>query len=152
MTVSRETVEGFIQRTRTNLELIEENYKTKSEAHVITQLVNSLLGILVFPWKLHTLKDLEDEKMSNLNLQEWPERIVKTGKDESIGEFMSHMRNAVAHRKITFSSDSPNPEEVILTFNSRDYKHKIDWEASFNGSQLRQFCNKFMDLIEKRVG
>jgi hypothetical protein len=104
ITVSRGTVEGFIQRTRTNLELVEKMYARHPECHVITQLVNSLLGILVYPWEHQGLNHLKNVKMSTSGLQGWPDEILELGKSDSIGEFIHHMRNAVAHGHITFSS------------------------------------------------
>ena len=44
---SRRTTRGFAKRTRRNLELATESYAIRKDFHVITQLVNSLLGIVV---------------------------------------------------------------------------------------------------------
>lgn len=153
MTVNRGTVEGFIQRTRTNLELVEKTYARHSEGHVITQLVNSLLGILVYPWEHQGLNHLKNVKMSTFGLQGWPDEILKLGKSESVGEFIRHMRNAVAHGRITFSSDSRDLEKVTLTFEDRKSMNKPPyWQVSFDGKNLRQFCKQFMYLIENAVG
>ena len=46
----RGTSEGFAQRTRKNLLYIEEASRSGADVHAVTQIVNSLLGLVVFPW------------------------------------------------------------------------------------------------------
>lgn len=145
-------MEGFIQRTRTNLELVERFYAEQSEGHVITQLTNSLLGIIIYPWEHEGLGPLKSMEMSTLGLEGWPDQILKLGDSKSIGEFIKHMRNAVAHGRIIFSSDSHDLGKITLTFEDRKSKHKpVEWQVSFGGKQLHQFCEKFMELIENSV-
>lgn len=152
MAIRRGTVEGFIQRTRTNLELVEKSYTMQSEGHLITQLVNSLLGIIVFPWEYESLNYLKNQKMESLGLEGWPDEILKLGEADSVGEFIRHMRNAVAHGRITFSSDSRELNNVTLTFEDRKNNNMpVNWQVSFNGKQLRRFCEQLMDSIESAV-
>jgi len=152
MAVNRGTVGGFIQRTRTNLELIEERYARDSKGHVVTQLVNSLLGIVVYPWEHQGLDHLKARQMSTIGLEGWPDEIMKLGEANTVEEFIHHMRNAVAHGRITFSSDSRDLEEVTLTFEDRKDRSKdIDWRVCIHGRHLRQFCTRWMDLIENTV-
>jgi hypothetical protein len=46
---SRNEVLGFAARTRENLDCIERAFMDKGSGHVVTQLVSSLLGLIVFP-------------------------------------------------------------------------------------------------------
>lgn len=154
MAISRSTVEGFIQRTRTNLELIESTYENRADGHVVTQLVNSLLGIVVYPWEHQGLGHLKSQGMSEIGLEGWPDQIMELGKAETntVGQFIKHMRNAVAHGRVTFSSDDRELTHVTLTF--EDCKNKSAppyWRARINAKHLRQFCDRLMDMIENSV-
>jgi MarR family transcriptional regulator, temperature-dependent positive regulator of motility len=46
---SRNDILGFAMRARENLRCIEEAFKASNEGHVVTQLICSLLGLIVFP-------------------------------------------------------------------------------------------------------
>ena len=154
MAISKNTVEGIIERTRTNLELIESTYTSRTEGHVVTQLANSLLGIVVYPWEHQGLDHLKSREMSEIGLEGWPDQIMELGKDKTntVGEFVKHMRNAVAHGRITFSSDDRELTEVTITFEDRKKKSAPPyWRARINAKQLRQFCNRLMDMIEDSV-
>ena len=51
--VSRNEALGIVQRTRKNLDYImaASNGCERDEVHVVTHLVNSLLGLVVLPWE-----------------------------------------------------------------------------------------------------
>ena len=154
MATSRDTVEGFIQRTRANLMLIESTYADRGEGHVVTQLANSLLGIVVYTWEYQGLDDLKARKMCDVGLEGWPDQIMDLGKDEThtVGDFIKHARNAVAHRRVTFSSDDRELSGVTITFEDRKNKKAPPyWRAHINAKHLRQFCDWLTDKIENSV-
>jgi hypothetical protein len=77
---------------------------------------------------------------------------MKLGETNTVEDFIHHMRNAVAHGRITFSSDSRDLEEVTLTFeDGKPGSKDIEWRVCIDGKHLRQFCTRFMDLIQKTV-
>lgn len=43
---------GLAERTRKNLFFIEAAFERGEDVHVITQVANSLLMLVVFPWEL----------------------------------------------------------------------------------------------------
>jgi hypothetical protein len=49
---------GLAERTRKNLLFIEGAFERGEDVHVITQVANSLLMLVVFPWERHFV-DLE---------------------------------------------------------------------------------------------
>ena len=155
MATSRNTVKGFIRRTRINLEIIESSYESNDEGHVVTQLANSLLGIVVYPWEHEGLGHLKSRKMSDIGLEGWPDQIMELGREKAntVEDFIHHLRNAVAHGRVKFSSDDRELAKVILTF--EDCKNKDAppfWRARINAQQLRQFCDWLMKKIEDSVG
>lgn len=48
---SRNDSRGFADRTRKNLLFIEQAYESGNDVHVVTQIVTSSLGLIVFPWE-----------------------------------------------------------------------------------------------------
>ena len=155
MAISRNTVEGFIQRTRFNLKLIESSYADQGKGHVVTQLSNSLLGIVVYPWEHQGLDQLKSVRMSEIGLEGWPDQIMELGKADThtVGDFVHHLRNAVAHGRIIYSSDDREPTQVSLTFEDRKPGNAAPhWRVCIDAGQLRKFCDWLMDKIEDSVG
>lgn len=149
MMVNRGTVEGFIHRTRVNLELVEKS----SEGHTIIQLMNSLLGIVVYPLAKDAFDQFKSQKISTLGINEWSTKIQLMGDSNTVYDFVNHMRNAVSHGHITFSSDSRKLNDVIITFADRPGKNQpFNWRVEFGGAELRQLCTRLMELIENTVG
>jgi hypothetical protein len=59
---SRNESEGFAQRTRENLEFITHAKQQGSHVHVVTQLVNSMLGLVIFPWEAAVLDEAKGKE------------------------------------------------------------------------------------------
>ena len=85
----------------------------------------------------------------------WPgEAFTRaTNGSKTIGQFVHHMRNSVAHGYVTFSSDSRELAEVMLSFEDRP-KKKLPptWRMCLNGNDLRRVCDILMELAEDAVG
>ena len=66
------------------------------------------------------------------------------GKTDTLGQLARHIRNAAAHGRITFSSDSRYLHEVVIAVeDSGDGGESINWRADINGDKLYEFCVKF---------
>lgn len=122
---------------------IEDARASDEDVHVVTQLVVSLLGLIVFPWEAHADSAIRSTRLTVLEDEGWP--VWKESKiSKGLGELTHRLRNAVAHRHIVFSSDARSLDEVTITFTSRDG----DWEASIAADELRAFCYRFIELVE----
>jgi len=58
------------------------------------------------------------------------------------------LRNAIAHGRFSFSSDSRLLEEVTIVF--EDWKPNATaahWRASIRADKLRMFCHEFITLV-----
>ena len=104
-------VNDFISRTRVNLRTIDEIAKSENESEVyeITQLINSLFGLLIVPFERY--KEVEEEELKNKN--GYKELVLSIGnvkrlytnyKDDrdnlgnfKVSSFIKHLRNALAH-------------------------------------------------------
>jgi hypothetical protein len=77
---------------------------------------------------------------------------VKQGSSKTLGELIRRIRNAAAHGHLQFSSDSRLFAEVTISLS--DYRPKAVkpfWRAEILGSDLRDFCFRFMDLIDSQL-
>src|SRR6476619_4774198 len=138
--VDRNTISGFSRRTRTNLSFITFARNMGAEVHVVTQLIVSLLGLIVFPYEHHKRSghlSLANHKLSDLAKSGWPEWNFLLGNSENLEDLIYHLRNALSHRRVSFSSDSRSLAEVTVEF----WDQKINAPnpycgASINGAHL----------------
>ena len=138
----------FAKRTWKNLRHIETAKETGADVHEVTQLACSLLGLIVFPWEKDLVKKVSALKLENLTQNGWPRWEVCLGNCETLGQLIKHLRNAVAHGRMVFSSDSTNLRDVTFTVEDY-YKGKKDpWCAHIRANDLRAFCLKFVRLLE----
>ncbi len=119
---SRTLSSGLARRTLKNLDFIKKN-ASSTEAHPVKQVVNSLLGLLVFPVEkeklfLATFSKVKFKDPSNLSgiraalIQHLPVpsvQVAKFGGCENLSRFFKRVRNAVSHKHIEFSGPGPGP-------------------------------------------
>ena len=153
---TRKTTEGFARRVRKNLQFIMTKRAEGEDVHEVTQLAISLLGLVVFPWEDHALKSLEQLSLAEIEEQGWPRwRITLDEKanTRTLGKLIKHLRNAASHRRITFSSDHPEMAMVDITFeDAPDRRKPINWRATINAADLKDFCDRFTTMLEEAVG
>jgi len=167
----------FARRTRLNLEFIKraKEQNPKAEVHVVTQLTLSLLGLVVFPKEKLFLNSARTMKISDLSASGWPswnitrdEQPKEWGKKcdnkpkpkhwptQTLADIIYHMRNAIAHGRITFTSspDSPRLEEVGILVEDKEKPSDPDvyWRAEISGPDLEKFCLRFLDFIKDELG
>ena len=150
---SRNNALGFAARTRKNLDHIEKAYARNVDVHVITQLANSLLGLIVFPKEKNFYSHVKALELQQLEAQGWPQWQIWKGERLTLGDLVDHLRNAVAHGHMAFSSDDREPGKV--TIEVEDYKRNAKvpyWCARIQADDLRSFCLKFIDLLENTIG
>lgn len=144
---------GFAERTRKNLLYIENARQAGADVHEVTQLGTSLLGLVVFPKERKLDARIQGLDWAKLRADGWPQWQFVLGGCSTLGELIGHLRNAVAHGHVTFSSDDPDLSRV--TIEVADYKPRSStpyWRASISGHGLREFCLKFIALIENTLG
>jgi hypothetical protein len=152
---TRNEAEEFAVRTKRNLEYIEEGLKSGAQVHVVTQTILSMLGLIVFPWERAFAERVRTTSLEDLGQKGWPKWQITLGAEQTIklGQLVGHLRNAVAHSRVTFSSDSPLPTEVVVEFEDREPDEAApNWRAHISAAELREFCMRFAHLIEATVG
>lgn len=160
--MSRNHPPTFAANTRANLNHIgEARVAGDNTVHEVTQIANSMLGLIIFPFERKTIPNrIKKLKLYDLVKQGWPCWTFETGSEtETLGCLIHHLRNAAAHGKMRFcgnNKDSPNPAEVLIVV--KDWPSDADeakaktkakyWKASILASKLRTFCEHLGQLLD----
>ncbi|RJP59827.1 MAG: hypothetical protein C4541_05435 [Candidatus Auribacter fodinae] len=148
----------FIQRTKDNLTIIyNPKDKTTDETYEVTQLINSLLGLLVLPQQ--KFFDEIKKKKVIINGTRFPKVIqtVQGGtelnapheKTMEFSEIIRHLRNSITHFKVNFINEDELIKGVQFTDDNKDYVNKYDeWVLIFDTiSKLKIFVEDFSNQI-----
>jgi hypothetical protein len=144
-------VRDFAQRTLKNLEFIEVAVKQEPNAQVfeVTQLINSTLGLLVFPQQ-RFLDNIPKIPLQELRSDGWP---IPTMADplprgDNLRELVRCLRNGIAHCNLEFISDG----QALIGFriwNCVNGSRTKNWEACLRLHELREFTRKFIALLQE---
>ncbi len=141
--IYKHLLRDFAERTLKNLEILERHYGS-DDRYEVTQLVNSLLGLVVFP-KEKALKHIPTDLLSDLKAKDWPMFDVKadnTGCD-NLRKLIENLRHGTAHDNITFEDNGG--KIAWLTFSNK-WKSR-HWEGRISVADLRKFIKKFSNLL-----
>lgn len=153
MEIDRNTIEGFARRVHKNLAYMIDARARGQDVHLVTHLTCSLLGLIVFPYE-HVRRarfpNFASQTMSELSAAGWPLWTFSIGMSETLNNHLWHLRNALSHRRIRFSSDSRDLAEVEVTFWDRPRPDAPDnWSAAIDGLGLLLFVGQLSDLIDR---
>ena len=142
-------VRDFAERTRRNLHLLRRLQQENSELEVyeVTQLVNSMLGLLVFPQQCW-YEQIPETPLSKLKEQGWPiPRVVGDFLDPTdLRQLVRYLRNAVSHFNIRFSVDDEGQIAGLTVWN-RPPRSEINWRAELSLEEIELITEKFLDLL-----
>jgi hypothetical protein len=147
---SRNEVVGFAERTRKNLLALEAAAANGDDVHLVTQIVTSLLGLVAYPWEKKVSHAIAGAPLDELFRNGWPQWTFTSGQCDRLGDLAKHLRNAIAHGRFSFSSESRVPADV--TIDLEDWKHNASsahWRGSIRADLLRDFCLRFIALINQ---
>lgn len=151
----RNTLSGIAARVNNNLAFVASARTSEgADVHIVTQLLLSLLGLVVFP--VQELKNegstaLRTEMLDDLEAKGWPKWKFTIGGSSDLQDLLIHIRNAVSHHRLTFSSDSRNLEEVDITFRDRRFaKDPDNWQAHISAKDLQSFVQLLSELLSKK--
>jgi hypothetical protein len=155
--IDRNTIHGFAERTRKNLRFIVAAYENGEDVHTVTQLINSLLGLIVYPYEYYDLDQLNRIPLSTIYQDEcpWDFSPVKTIVEQefpaptSLGELVRHLRNGIAHRRVRFGSTSRDLNEVDVVFWDGRPDKPPNWCATINALDLERFTEDLALTIAK---
>ena len=153
--VGRNEAIEIARHTQRNLEYIKAEFDRMGEdshVHVVTQLVNSLLGMVILPRHQYLEVRNDCTPWKRLVRDSWPGWDITEGAAENLGDLIWHIRNGAAHGRITFSSDSRHLNEVTITVEDAPLGKPINWRAKIRGDYLYHFCKRFAAHVENTIG
>ena len=149
----KNVIEDFVARTRHNLHYIRETARAQSDdgdsgatVYEFTQLVNSMLGLLVFPQE-RFFDSIPTTPLRELEEAGWPSIRVSDGFPDTVDnlkDLMRYLRNAVAHFNMQFLTRSSQLSGVRV-WNTR--RGKRTWQADLSIEDLEQITERFIDLV-----
>jgi len=153
---SRSLSSGLAQRTLKNLDFIK-NAGDAEDVHLVTQVVNSLLSLLVFPVEkereffkgfesiaFKNPSDLEGTKAQLIEHLPVPSvQITSFARCRNLSQFFKKVRNAISHKHLELSGvpDTRMLGEVTITLKDRrqgDPPSAFDWEVSLTAKDLEE--------------
>ena len=160
MSSGRNTTMGFAERTRKNLEYVKHTFDDKGpgEVHIVAQVMNSLLGLIIVPNQWGFDDNLKKQRLAKelreQGLPEWniilDEPKGNKPKTETLEVLIWHLRNAAAHGRFEFADNpySPDLEKVRVVAKDKPLHEKeINWHAEIRGDRLYEFCCNLAELI-----
>ncbi len=155
-----EVIHDFAQRTLANLAAIRrlshsdlETEEGRSEQKVfeVTQLVNSTLGLLVFPQQKY-LDRIVEKSLEELVTEGWPiPRVVGNYPQISnLRQLVRMLRNAISHFNLEFHPDSENEIGILTVWNTDPRTQRVTWKAELSISDLNGITERFAELLLNR--
>jgi hypothetical protein len=159
--VDRNDAIRFAALTLANLEFIDAAWRTAQDhdghpaVHLVTQTVNSLLGLVVFTCEKEYVRFTLKERLADLTAKGWPDWKFQLGGSsaDTLGDLVYHLRNGASHARISFSSDSPLPSAVEITIEDAEPKTKqVYWRVSTTAADLLKFCRLYGKHVDEVIG
>lgn len=148
-----DVIADFAQRTASNLKAIQELRASGASPQVfeVTQLVNSMLGLLVFPQQRY-MDRIPQTPIEELQHEGWPiPTIVGNYRQVSdLRQLVRVLRNAVAHYNLEFEPSQKNEIKRLILWNTRPGSREVTWKASLSVSDLESITQKFVELLLNR--
>lgn len=147
MDYQQEYIIDFARRTRENLEYIEQAHANGAKVYEVTQLCNSLLGLLVFPREYY-MQSIPETPLGDLVEQGWPDIRTTHGElpQDDLRSLMQMLRNSIAHCNVEFCADDAGEIRGLKLWNRRG--RTTTWKAELTLNDLRTIALKFIELIE----
>jgi hypothetical protein len=145
--ITRNDPLGFAGFAWKNFEFIEQTAKNSPDMpdiHPVTQLVLSMLGLIVFQREQNKIQYSEKIRQTRLDTTDWPHWIAMSPYCNTLEDLVNNLRHAVAHGHVEFSSNSHDLCEVEVSLRNPGRP----WAGSIRADGLRRFCLHFKDLLE----
>jgi hypothetical protein len=146
-----DVVRDFAECTRANLRAIDQLYAEGKKVYEITQLVNSTLGLLVFPQQEY-VDQIPHTPLEELEQNGWPIPRVTGGFQQvsDLNQLVRYLRHAIAHFNIEFIGDGQGKIGGLRVWNNDPGNGKRIWEAELSVDDFRKFLNRFADLLQEK--
>lgn len=89
--------------------------------------------------------------LEDLHAEGWPRWNVSLGSASTLKDLVHKLRNGTAHGRYRFSSNDRDPNEVTIIVEDA-LKGKVNWRAEITAEKLKDFCYRFLDVVENELG
>jgi hypothetical protein len=146
--VYEDVVKDFAKRTKHNLAVIKGLKEDEKEVYEVTQLINSMLGLLVFPKETY-FTNIPRKSLEDLKTEGWviPEVVGDFPQAKDLRELIRYLRNAIVHFNVKFCDDGFNRVTGIEVWNTRPGREDPNWKARLSIFELESITERFLDLI-----
>jgi len=141
-------VKDFIDRTEHNLKIIEAMKRDGDEVFEITQLINSLLGLLILPQQ-NFFDNIPTDSIEEARNQGWkiPDPLDGFNQANNLRDYLRYLRNGIAHFNIEFIS---NNEEISgIQIWNQPQKSAINWRINLKVDEIKSITNKIKELVNE---
>ena len=144
----KDLVRDFAERTRANLALVRAAANTGQNAYEVTQLLNSMLGLLVFPEQKFYNKIPETE-LADLEKDGWPIPRVRGNYPQvsNLSQLARYLRNGIVHFNLRFTETGGHVDGLIIW--NVPPNGKKNWEAELKIEELEGITDRFTKLLLK---
>lgn len=145
----QDLVRDFAHRTRDNLATLRNLQEMRPDAKVyeVTQLINSMLGLLVFPQQRY-FDHIPETTLGELESRGWPIPEVEGNYPQvrSLRELVRYLRNAIAHCNIEFLADAKGQINGLRVWNTNP-RGQTTWKARLTIGDIDIITRKFIQLL-----
>ena len=147
---------AFAKRVRLNLDAIDAVVSVApAKAHQVTQVVLTLIGLVVLPRESHYMEAVGDGNLNTLAAQGWPTWTIAhdlsrrpEGASDTLADLLWHLRSTIASGQIRMTAGDKPFADVSIYFDQQVAGGEIvTWSASISAPDLRTFCIKLAGLI-----
>lgn len=143
-------VKDFAKRTRHNLDTLRslQSELPEIELYEVTQLINSMLGLLVFPQQGY-VTSIPYTPLTDLVHQGWPNpKVVGNYPQVSdLNQLVRYLRNAIAHFNLEFVSNDEQQIRGLCVWNVSTRTGKTTWKAELTIEDIEKITDKFIQLL-----
>lgn len=142
-------IKDFVVRTNKNLEYIDNKKENGDEVYEVTQLVNSFLGLIVFPkekagYKIRRISD--DQHI----IQIISSCIIENSyqgryREINLTNLIYHFRNAIAHGGIEIISENNEITSIFFYDRMVEDRYRQEFKIVMDISQIREFVKLFSE-------
>lgn len=141
-------IEDFALRTRENLRHLRMMQASGAEVYEVTALVNSMLGLLVFPQQKY-VDSIPETPIEELSQFGWPipEVVDNFPQVSNLRQLVRNLRNAISHFNVEFFADDSNQIAGLVVWNIDPRSSRTTWKARLSVSALDSIAHRFIALI-----
>lgn len=144
-------LQDYAERTLKNLNYLEMCVTSYGrQVYEVTQVINSLLGVVVFPHEMASAS-IPALALETLPPAQWPEPVRDMNQYfVTLPEFLRCWRHAIAHGHIHFLPNADNDIESVMFEATCDHnRQNVDWKISLSVDEMfvlvRTLCAMWTD-------